>query len=157
MCPAAHAALIDFLIFDWRETPGATTVAERAFPTTAFASDDRRTVAGATVSARPGLYRIDRVEPGIGFDAVPEFPPGPAIRITERAMSMSLRKGQFLPLRVFPAGPYHFVRLAGDPIAHGRDAAVLRALRRKALARDPAEFIAADPAAFHRIIREHGT
>jgi len=153
--PPETEALVDFMLFDWRETPGAPTVAELALPTATFASDDERAIAVATMAAHPALYRIERIEPGVGFDALPLFPPGPSIWVRERAMSLTTRKGQVVPLRVVPVGPFHFVHVCGDPIAHGREEAVLRTLRRRALARDPAAFVAADPAAFYRVVREH--
>jgi hypothetical protein len=153
--PSAQVAFFHFLTLDWREKPGAPTTAERVFPGTTFASDDQREIARALIATRPALYRVEAVERGVGFDASPVFPRGPVIRVRERAMSLSLRVGQLLPLRLVPAGPYHFAYTAGDPIAHGEEAAVERALRRKAGTSDPAEFVAREPAAFFRVVRAH--
>ena len=153
--PSAQTAFFNFLIFDWREKPGAPTTAEAAFPTTSFASGDERAIALAVMATRPALYRVDSIERGVGFDARSVYPPGPVLRVTERAMSLSLRAGQLIPLRLVPVGPYHFAHFAGDPIAHGEEAQVERALRRKAGSRDPVEFVARDPGAFYRAVRAY--
>ena len=63
-----------------RAKPGAPTAGERALATTKFASPDHRAVAAATIAARPAVYRIERITPGVDLERVPVFPSGPAVR-----------------------------------------------------------------------------
>ena len=154
---AQREALFEYFLFDWRASPGAPTVGERALATTRFASPEHKAVAAATMATRPAVYRVERTQPGAHVDVVPVFPPGPAIRVTDRAFSYSALPGIWVAMRVYPAGPYHFCRFAGDPIRLAQQPELERALLRGARRSDPATWIAEDPAAFFRTLRAHST
>ncbi len=154
---AQREALCEYVLFDWRASPGAATVGERALTTTKFPSPEHKAVAAATVAARPAVYRVERTNPGTDVDVVPVFPPGPAVRVTDRGFSHTALPGIWVPMRVYPAGPYHFCRFAGDPIRHAQQPLLERALLRGARRTDPATWIAEDPAAFYRTLRAHSS
>lgn len=152
---AQRQGFCEYVLFDWRAAPGQSTVGERALTTTKFASPEHEAIAAATVAARPAVYRIEKVDPGVAVEAVPVFPAGPGVRVTDRAFAHSAQVGIWVPMRVYAAGPYHFFRLAGDPIPRADQPALEKALRRATRGADPAAWIAEDPAAFFRTLRAH--
>lgn len=153
-------AVFEYGVLDWREDPLAPTLAERRVEETSLASPEERAIAAAVVRARPALYRVDGIRRGVGVRLAPIFPDGEAVDVTDRVMSLTIEEGSLAALRVYAAGPFHFAREYGPPLAPDREKRIVRALRRAFESfvgdggdAEPEAFFRARPAAFLHALR----
>lgn len=160
--PTEQAALFEMGLFDFRDRPGAKTLAERRFAEDRFASEDERALAAATMAARIGVYRAVRTLPGHRLELEPLFPRGPAVTVVDRGLCLTVLPGAVMAFRVYPAGLFHFVRGVTDVIRADRVTPLLRALDRAVSAMgaagigsDARDLVRRQPTEVLRILRAH--
>ena len=124
-------ALFEFALLDWKGAGGAPTLAERKIASTRFGSADEESLARATASAPAALYRVAGTHGQTGVTLVPLFPEGDPVFLTDRGLSLTAEPGWILGARIYPAGPYWFARVLGDPVLPESQRHLLRAAKRE--------------------------
>jgi hypothetical protein len=84
----------------------------------------------ARLEAHPSLYRVAGHDAKAGTVTLEDVLLGGAVTVNDRLMSQNIEDGFFLVVRVFPAGSYYFLDLAGPPLGPGMGAEVLDCLHR---------------------------
>ncbi len=156
-----QTALFEFVLFDWRSAPGEPTLAECRLAN-AKLDTESRTLAAATISTLPRIYRIGTPLRGEHVELTPTFPAGPPVVLNDRSLSLTVEEGWSLGARLYPAGRFHFARLLGDPVAPEREKRLLRALAREVQSfvsaggpDDPEAWIRARPERLIRTLRAY--
>lgn len=88
-------------------------------------SESEATLLRARMDAYPTLYRIASHDPSAGTVSLSDVLLGGLVTVHDRLLSENIEDGLFITARVFPAGRFHFMELAGPPLgaAMGMDAA----------------------------------
>lgn len=101
----------------------------------------------ARMEACPTLYRVAGHDPQAGTIDLEDVLLGGAVAVHDRMMSENIEDGLFFAARVFPAGRFHFVELAGPPLVAGMGLEAVEFLRgcgmeftREGLRRDAHKF-----------------
>ncbi len=156
----AAGPFIDFVMADFRARPGAPTLLEYRLSRERSIPDRTRAVLDAWTESRTSLYRVESVDPGRGATVLDVFLGGEPAFVTDPAFS-TIRPGDHMLLRVYPAGPHVFAHAAGDALAPPQGEAVLgrlvAAFEEYASAtgrRDRSAFLDRRPEAVHHAARD---
>jgi hypothetical protein len=84
----------------------------------------------ARMEACPTLYRVADHRPKVGMIELEDVLLGGRMTVYDQLMSENIENGLFLAARVFPAGRFHLVELAGPPLGAGMGLEAVEFLRR---------------------------
>jgi hypothetical protein len=70
----------------------------------------------ARIAAHPTLYRVTAYDPKAGTVDLEDVLVGGAVTAHDQLLSENIDNGLFMTARVFPAGAFHFMEVAGPPL-----------------------------------------
>jgi hypothetical protein len=111
---AAYAA---WAVLDYRPTVRSKTHAEKMLAK--GLPEAQAILLRARMQAHPSLYRVAGHDPKAGTVTLEDVLLAGTVTVNDRLMSENIEDGLFLTARVFPAGKYHFLELAGPPLGAG--------------------------------------
>ncbi len=116
-------AYISWLVLSYRPRKTSATLAEQFLAQGLPPAED--VLLRARLAAHPTIYRVAGHDPRAGTVDLEDVLLGGSVTVHDRLLSENISDNVFLVIRVYPAGQFHFLELAGPPlgIAMG-DAAV---------------------------------
>ena len=82
------------------------------------------------MEAYPTLYRVAGHDPKAGTIDLEDVLLGGSVTVHDQLMSENIEDNMFFAARVFPAGSFHFIELAGPPLGAGMGLEAVEYLRR---------------------------
>ncbi len=115
-------------ILDYRPTKTSKTHAEKMLAE--GLAEPQATLLKARMEASPTLYRVAGHNPKPGTVELEDVLLGGSVTAHDQLMSENIEDNIFFAARVFPAGNFHFLELAGPPLGAGMGLEAVEYLRR---------------------------
>ncbi|MBM4026032.1 MAG: DUF2384 domain-containing protein [Planctomycetes bacterium] len=129
-------AFMAWTLLDYRPTKKGKTHTERMLEEDL--PEGQATLLRARMEAWPTLYRVAGHDPKTGTIDLEDVLLGGAVTVQDQLMSENIEDNVFFAARVFPAGRFHFVELAGPPLGAGMGQEAVEFLRRCGMEFTPA-------------------
>ncbi|MBM4092958.1 MAG: DUF2384 domain-containing protein [Planctomycetes bacterium] len=117
------AAYLSWVVLYYRPRKTSATLAEQLLAEGLPPAED--VLLRARLEAHPTIYRVAGHDPRAGTVDLEDVLLGGSVTAHDRLLSENISDNVFLVIRVYPAGQFHFLDLAGPPLGMGMvDAAV---------------------------------
>ena len=110
-------ACVAWGVLDYRPRKSSPTLAEEMLAQ--GLPPDQATLLRARMEAHPTIYRVAGHHPSSGTVDLEDVLLGGTVTVHDQLLSENIHDSLFLVLRVFPAGRFHFLELAGPPLGTG--------------------------------------
>jgi hypothetical protein len=120
-------AYMAWVVLDYRPNKSSQTQAEKMLEK--GLPEVEAVLLRARMEACPTLYRVAGHDPKAGTIDLEDVLLGGSVTVQDQLMSENIEDGLFLAARVFPAGRFHFVELAGPPLGVGMGLEAVECLR----------------------------
>ena len=110
-------AYVSWCVLDCRPQKSSPTLAETMLAEGLPLAE--ATLLDARRKAFPSLYRVAGHDPASGTVELEDVVIGGAVTVHDQLLSENIQDSICLVLRVFPAGQFHFIELAGPPLGVG--------------------------------------
>jgi hypothetical protein len=114
---AVAASYAAWAVLDYRPTYRSKTQAEKMLEKGLPRPEE--VLLRARMESVPTLYRIEAHDPKAGTVTLEDILLGGRVVVNDRLMSENIEDGVFICARVFPAGSFRFLELAGPPLGSG--------------------------------------